>query len=116
MYADTYTVQVDGMLTTKGVSEAEEKQQTCAHRSCKSKRRDCEFDTLVGFETIDAARGKEVRGIRCTAQDLEQHRNGRRCEGFTINSEFTGSLSIGRVSAGANARKTSVYSRMKYSS
>jgi hypothetical protein len=49
------TVQLDGMLRTKEVSQTTKKQQTCAHRSTKDKRRSCEFDTLVGRKAVDDA-------------------------------------------------------------
>jgi len=66
-YVERMTVQVDGMRASKG------------------KRGNCELDTLVGCEAVDAARGKEVRGIRRSAQDLEQHWDGGGCEGSTID-------------------------------
>ena len=40
----------------------------------------CNLNTLVGFETVDAAQGEEIRRLLRTAQDLEQHRDGRRIE------------------------------------
>jgi len=70
-YVERMAVQVDGM------------------RPSKSKRGDCELDTLVRFEAIDTARGKEVRGIHRSAQDLEQYRDTWGCKGLTINSELS---------------------------
>ena len=85
MYRDTYTVEMNRMLRTKGISQATKKQQTCAHRSTKGKRGNCELDTLVGRKAVDAARGKKVRRILRSAQDLEQHWDGGRREGGTID-------------------------------
>ena len=106
MQADTYAVQVNGMLRTRGVSGATKKQMTCAHRSGKSQRGDREFNTLVRFEAIDAARRKEVRGILRSAQDLEQYRDSWGCEGFTINSEFARVLSMVESQVPSRERRT----------
>ena len=50
---------------------------------------------LFGSRPIDAASGKEVRGILRSAHDLEQYRDIWGCEGFTINIEFARVLSMG---------------------
>ena len=105
MQADTYAVQVNGMLRTRGVSRATKKQKTCAYWSGKSQRRNCEFNVLVRFEAIDAARGKEIRGILRSAQDLEQYRNIWGREGFTINSEFARVLSMGESQVPTRERR-----------
>ena len=105
MQADTYAVQVNGMLRTRGVSGATKK-KTCAYWSGKSQRRNCEFNALVRFEAIDAARRKEVRGILRSAQDLEQYRNIWGREGFTINSEFARVLSTGDSQVPTRERQT----------
>ena len=101
----TYAVQVNGMLSKRGVSGTTKRQKTCAHRSTKSQRRDCELNTFVRFEAVDAASGEEVRGILRPAQDLEQYRDIWGCEGFTINSEFARVLSMGESQVPTRERR-----------
>ena len=76
------SVQLDGMLRTKEVSQTTKKQQTCAHRSAKDKRRSCEFDTLVGRKAVDDAEG---RGPMHSAFHSRSDWNGGGREGGTID-------------------------------
>ena len=71
MYADTHTVQVDGMLRIQRVSEAKKEAAARAYGSSSRKPGNCKLDTLVGLQAIDATRRKEIRSICRTAQNLE---------------------------------------------
>jgi hypothetical protein len=61
------------------------------HRTTKGATGNGYLNTLICFETIDAACGNEFRHIR-TVQDLEQYWDGGGFIGNTINGEAQGSL------------------------
>jgi hypothetical protein len=73
--------------THKYSAEFRTNKESMSHRSTKSKGRNRKFDTLVGLEAIDTARGKEIRRFLFAAQDLEQHRDGGRLKGHPVYSE-----------------------------
>lgn len=67
--------------------KSEKRYRDRSHRSGDKKGRNRKLNALVSLEAIDAARGKEIRRLLCTAQYLEQHRDGGRLEGHPIDGE-----------------------------
>jgi hypothetical protein len=64
-----------------------EQNRNHSHRSGNNKSWNCELNTLIRLESIDTARGKEIRRLLFTAQYLEQHRDRGRLEGHPIDGE-----------------------------
>lgn len=90
-HGERMSVQVDGVLveggkrwfsalSTTGTREA-------THRSADGTAGNGQFDTFVWLEAVDTARGKQIRCLLRTAQDLEQDRNGGGLEDDAINEE-----------------------------
>jgi hypothetical protein len=62
------------------------------HRSANGTAWNSQFYALVWREGVDAACGKQIRRGLGTAQDLEQHRDGRGVKGDAINKESRASI------------------------
>lgn len=72
-----------------------------------------DLDGGVGWERVDGARWKEVlRGLR-TAQDLEEHRDGRRRESRVVDEEVGAVLRHRMLSAGSLAWVVETLTKLK---